>query len=77
MDPLEKLYEQLGRKQEQIDNLLAEYRSLLGLVMRLKTGAVRLDDVKILPGDSWKIEPTAVELTAEPDNDVIENGATT
>ena len=51
-----KLYELLGRKQEALEVLHAEYCTLLGLVERLKAGEVALEHVTILPGNAWRIE---------------------
>ena len=51
-----QLYELLGRKQEALEVLHAEYCTLLGLVERLKAGEVALGHVTILPGNAWRIE---------------------
>ena len=51
-----QLYELLGRKQEALEVLHAEYCKLLGLVERLKAGEVALAHVTILPENAWRLE---------------------
>jgi hypothetical protein len=59
-----RLYEALGRELAARAELLGEYRSLLSLVARLKSGEVTPDRVVILPGDSWRLLPP--EESTEP-----------
>jgi len=54
MDVAQRLSELYCRHQD----LLDEYRNLLALVARIKSGEVRADDVEILPGDAWRINVT-------------------
>ena len=51
---MDHLYAQLGRKQEQLENLHAEYLKLLDVVRRLQAGEVALDHVE-LTADGWRI----------------------
>ena len=49
-------YEMLGRKQEALEALHAEYCKLLGLIARLKARDLALDHITLLPGNAWRIE---------------------
>lgn len=53
------LYAIIGRKQEAYETLLTEYRNLLQLVSRIKSGEVDPQLVDILPNDAWLIRPPA------------------
>lgn len=50
----QQLYEIIGRKQADYDNLQREYGELLGLVSRIKAGTVAAENVAI-DGLTWKL----------------------
>ncbi len=60
-----KLYELLGRKQAQIEEILANYRSVLGVLKAVKDGTIHLDRVSI-NGDALIVrEADATKSVAE------------
>ena len=54
----ENLYESIGRKQADLDNLNAEYDRLLAVFGQVASGEVARERVSVdLAARSWKVEP--------------------
>jgi hypothetical protein len=55
------LYETIGRATVERENLLREYRELLGLIVRIQRGEVDIGQVVVnMAANSWQIAPVAV-----------------
>ena len=57
------IYERAGRLLELVDMEASAHRATLGLLGRIKSGEVAIDDVEI-DGVSWRIVSRAVEEKA-------------
>lgn len=56
------IYENLGRKQTELDNLTAEYARLLGVLACVVSGEIAHDRVTVdYPAQTWSVAAVAVE----------------
>lgn len=60
---MESLYDTIGRKQVELDNLRAEYARLLSVLAELKAGTLTPSELAVVDceSQSWRIERTPVD----------------
>jgi hypothetical protein len=63
------VHETLGRLYQDYQSLRSEYRKLLGLVARIKSGEVSPETVELLPNDAWCIVSKESAAVAVPSDD--------
>lgn len=49
------LYERLGHKQEQLEEVTEAYAKTIGLLQRLKKGELSLEQVVVDPTGTWQV----------------------
>lgn len=62
---MNKLYEMLGRKQAQLEDLDAEYTKVIGLLVRLRSGELLVADLAVdQTARSWSVmQPTVAPVS--------------